>query len=332
MVTTLEAQFREAHIRIGIERANAIKAHTEVRLKLETDAKLVEWGVDTILIGSYRRKTAIYPCHDVDVFVKLPRCPATLTPEEVFTEVQRVLVAAYGKDRATEQRRSMKITGFGGGLSVDVVPAVPDGTRWKIPQTDRSVTTRPVRKDRWETTNPEHLTVLSEAKQASSTVIDDQPSYLRTVRLVKQIRDTHVGDSKPGGLYFELLTYWSFDEGRKVDSFAERLALVLDGIATHLESGVVVTEPGMNQPYDPAPDPALVASAGSTFRQLATDAQRALAVDDCAAAVVWRRIIGRNDKAPSGCFPIPPGCSETGGRITPLVNKDRGVDGDRPFA
>ena len=330
-MATLPTQFEQTHARIGIERANAIKAQVDVRTRLELDARLREWGVDTVLIGSYARKTAIYPCKDVDVFVRLPKAPADATPEQVFTEVQRVLVNAYAR-RATEQRRSIKVDGFDDGLTVDAVPAVPNGDRWKIPQTDSKQVGERWIKDRWELTNPERLTALAEASHENSPEIAGQRSYLRTVRLVKQMRDEHIGrGEKPSGLYFELLTYWAFRDGATAESCAELLLPVLNSIAARLESGVVVTEPAMNEPYAPAPDPAVLDNAARVFRSFASDARRALLLDDCKAAVIWRRMLGENEKV-GAVFPLPPGCTESGARIAPLINKDRGSNDDRPFA
>ena len=331
MVTTLPAQWEQTHSRIGIERAGAIKAQLEVRGVLELDAKLQQWGVDTVLIGSYRRKTAIYPCKDVDIFVKLPKAPASATPEEVFSEVQRVLVAHF-KGRATEQRRSMKISGFDDGLTVDAVPAVPDGDIWKIPQTDSKPVGDRWIKDRWEPTNPEGLTQLTEDTQQSSATIAGQPSYLRTVRLIKQMRDAHIGrGEKPGGLYLELLTYWAFHGGATAESYAELLVPVLDSIASGLNSGVPVVDPAMNQPYHPAPTPAVLANAAAVFGRLAATARSALALNDCEAAVAWRQMFGQNEKG-GWCFPLQPGCTETGARVVPIANRDRGSNADRPFA
>jgi hypothetical protein len=329
MVTTLAQQFRQAHVRIGIERVNAIAAQLDVRSKLESDGKLTEWGVDTVLIGSYARRVSIYPCHDVDVFVELPQCPHETTPEAVFTEVQRVLVEAYG-ERAAEQRRSMKVDGFPDDLSVDAVPAVPDDGRWRIPQTEKQPFGGRWVKDRWESTDPERLSDLSDQKQKASSAIDGEPSYRRTVRLVRQIREQHLADAEPGGLYFELLTYWAFEGGVSATSYAELLALTLTAIATQLESGVVVIEPAMDQRYDPAPEPPVLAMAASVFRSLADDAQGALGLDECPAAVVWRRIVGTNERGP--CFPLPPGCLPSGEVIEALPHKDRGPDEARPFA
>jgi hypothetical protein len=331
MTTTLPAQWRQVHSRIGIERANAIAAHLEVRGVLEVDPKLREWGVDTELIGSYKRKTAIFPCKDVDIFVKLPKAPADAAPEEVFTEVQRVLVDYY-KERATEQRRSMKVSGFADGLTVDAVPAVPEDGHWKIPQTDTVKTGDRWVKNRWEATNPERLTDLTDERQKASSEIEGEHSYLRMVRIVKQIRDTAIGrEEKPGGLYFELMTYWTFVGGAAGDTYAELLVPVLDSIAASLASGIQVIEPGMNQPYEPTPKAADLARAANAFAGLAAEARRALTLDDCAAALVWRRMLGQNDKV-GWCFPLPAECSETGQRVTPISNADRGSNRDRGFA
>jgi tRNA nucleotidyltransferase (CCA-adding enzyme) len=72
----LAAQFRSALQAIEIKderRDHAIAAHTEIRTYLEADSTLRDWGVETVLIGSYARHTAIWPGKDVDVFTKLTR-------------------------------------------------------------------------------------------------------------------------------------------------------------------------------------------------------------------------------------------------------------------
>ena len=328
-MTTLPEQFRQTLTRIGIEATPAIAAHLSVRGVLEADPALRSWGVDTILIGSYARKTSIYPCHDVDVFVKLPRCRES-SPEVVFTELQRSLVAAFG-DRAKEQRRSMTVRDFAGGLSVDAVPAVAADGHWQIPQTDLQTVGERWVKDRWEATNPERFTEMTKIIQRDGPKVDGDGAYTRVVRLVRQIRETALGETKPGALYFELLTYHALVSGVSGDSYAELLALVLAAIADQLQSGAVVTEPAMARPYSPAPDTTLIRGAATIFSRLALDAERALSLDDCAAAVVWRAMLGQNGRG--WCFPLPPGCDESGDRRTPIaVTPDRGPDVARPFA
>src|SRR4051812_12371926 len=106
---TLPEQFRGAvtKVELGAKRDRAIEAHTEVREVLESDETLNGWGVDTVLIGSYGRSTAIYPGRDVDVFVKLPGCDKG--SDETFQAVRRPLRANYGS-RVTDGRRSVKIS------------------------------------------------------------------------------------------------------------------------------------------------------------------------------------------------------------------------------
>jgi hypothetical protein len=329
MTTTLSEEFADALERIGIKRAAAMAAHAEVRTHLELDPKLSEWGVDTILIGSYARKTAIHPCHDVDVFVKLPSCEET-NPETVFAEVRRVLVAAYG-DRASEQRRSMCIRGFGANISVDAVPAVPYQSHWQIPQTATQQFGGRWLKDRWEHTNPEQLTELTHRMQERGPSVAGNNAYIRIVRFIKQIRDTQLGPAKPGGLYVELLTYWAFAEGVAGNSYAELLAATLNSIASQLSSGATVIEPAMDATYSPAPDPGAISAAALGFSGIAAEARRALTLETCPAAAAWRRILGQN--ANGWVFPLPQGCDELGRTVTPLhATPDLGPQRARPFA
>src|SRR5437867_11352586 len=107
---TLAKQFDDALALIGIgEKAiRAQAAHKEVRQVLESSETLREWGVDTILIGSYARQTAIYPGKDVDVLSKMTKLDTSASPKMVFEAVRDTLVNHYGR-RATPQRRSVNV-------------------------------------------------------------------------------------------------------------------------------------------------------------------------------------------------------------------------------
>ena len=90
----LRKQFNDALTNIeisGRKATRAQEAHTQIRCVLEADPKLKEWGVDTILIGSYSRDTGIYPGKDVDVFAKMTLLDTSALPREVYDEVWRVL-------------------------------------------------------------------------------------------------------------------------------------------------------------------------------------------------------------------------------------------------
>jgi hypothetical protein len=314
MMTTLSSQFDKALTKIeinGTKRARAVKAHLELRAVLESNSRLRELGIQTVLIGSYARETGIYPGRDVDVFVKLTALDTSANPHEVFQVVCQVLVDAFGQ-RAEPQRRSIKVSfDFDGdGFAIDAVPAVRLGKRWALPNRDREIWDN--RDRRWIETDPEQLSALTEERNKYPT-ISGRGAYVPTVKLVRQIRSEHLGDAKPGGLYFELLTYWAFQGGVDGESQAEILAKTLRSITTQLGSGSVVTDPALGQSYSPAPEPAVAEAARDIFAALAGEAKAALSAEKCPAAAAWRRIIGRNSRG--ACFPLPEGCDETGRAI-----------------
>lgn len=319
----LAEQFAGALTKIGLgnKRMRAIEAHEEVRAALEADPELKKRGVDTKLIGSYGRETAIYPGRDVDVFVKLP--DADDHPETLFQLVKKPLVAKYG-DRVSEGRHAIKID-FPDEFGVDAVAAEQTSTHWKIPAPDASGG-----RSEWEETDPERLGELVTDRNVAPTV-DGQGAFVPTVKMIRQIRRHHLEDAKPGGLYFELETYWAFETGVVGDTFAEILASTLERIATQLESGTVITDPAMGRPYDPTPEAADLEYAAAIFRDLAGKAEQALSADRCGAAAIWRSILGQNDRG--WVFPLPAGCDERGrevARVTPVA--DRGPAEARPFA
>ena len=145
---TLDTEFAQAVRNVtihGEKQERAIAAHTEIRELLEADTQLYEWGIDTILIGSYARQTARYPGKDVDVFLRFTALSIRFSPEKIYNEVERVLVAKYGlKDedpagRVTRQARSLKIDFpdpedpiSDRSFCIDAVPAVP----WQEPLGD----------------------------------------------------------------------------------------------------------------------------------------------------------------------------------------------------
>ena len=322
---TLADEFNTALSLIGLgdKRQRAMDAHAEVRAVLEADDDLVANGVDTILIGSYGRETAIYPGRDVDVFVKLP--DGDEGPDETFEMVRKALATEYGDRLDDSGSRSMKVE-FPDDFWVDAVPAVPsEGGRWQIPQADENG-------DRtgWEETDPEALGRLTIARNKEPKV-DGQGAYVPTVKLVRQARRHHLADRKPRGLYLELETYWAFEAGVTGTTFAEIFASTLEHIATQLETGVVVNDPALAREYNPAPESADLEHAATIFRDLATKAALALAADRCEAARLWREILGENER--NSVFPIPAGCDEFGKKaatITPIA--DRGSREARPFA
>jgi hypothetical protein len=327
---TLAKQFDEALALIGIgEKAKrAQAAHKEVRQVLESSETLRKWGVDTILIGSYARQTSISPGKDVDVFSKMTKLDTSMAPTTVFEAVRDTLVSHYGR-RAAPQRRSVTVA-FGDDFAVDAVPAVRLGTRWAIPNRNQASWAQAAL--RWIETDPERLGDLTTERNRQPTV-GGQGVYIPIVKLVRQIRDHHLDDAKPGGLYLELLTYHASGEAMQGASFAEFLAITLRRITVLLSAALrnPLIDPAIGTPYAPTPDASELQAAQTQFGRLAAEAERALGLERCPAAVMWRAILGKNDRGP--CFPLPPGCDESGRAIPAVtVNTRRGSDEARPFA
>lgn len=303
----LSQQFKDALSRIeirGDKLKRAIRAHSEIRGYLEGIEILRKWGIDTVLIGSYARHTGIHPGNDVDVFSKLANLNDNENPNDVYAVLADILLARYGA-RVHQQSRSIKVL-FpydGDDFGVDIVPAVRIGNRWGIPSRDRA---------QWIETDPERLAELT-TKMNSVLDVDGQGAYVPAVKLIRQTRCHHFGDKKPGGLYFELLTYWAFHAGIKGDCFAEVLTASLCSIASQLAVGFPLVDPVLGIPYNPVPDPTDLSKAAVHFRDLAEKAQRASMTTRCQAAVIWRQVLGTNSRGQ--CFPLPPGCDEKGNEI-----------------
>jgi hypothetical protein len=206
-------QFNAAltRIEIGGERLRlAISSHKEISEVLLGSQQLRDWGIDPVLIGSYARDTGICPGKDVDVFGRLFKLTTTIAPRKVYDAFWEVLKKKYG-DRATPQRRSIKVNFEldDEEFSVDAVGAVQLGQRWAIPSGDQSLWERDWATQGWCETDPEKLTQLTQGLNALLK-INGRGAYVPTIKLVKQIRNHHLGDLDPGGLFFELMTYWAF--------------------------------------------------------------------------------------------------------------------------
>lgn len=333
-MNTLDTQFEQALTMLELsatKRARAIAAHLEVRAYLETDPDLRDRGVDTVLIGSYKRSTSIRPGRDVDIFVKLPNSDDD--PDTVYRLVKDALARKY-KERLSEGRRSVKIDFGADGFSVDVVGAVPRDSHWAIPEINPPVFEATGQRTEWEDTDPEMFAEQIATRNGEDPKVGDRGALVPTIKLVRQTRKAHLGDAKPGGLYFEILTYWAFEGGVTGGSFAEILANTLTWIEERLTriGTEPLIEPSLLVPYFPPPKPDELALATATFAGLAAEAQVALrSDDDCAASAAWRRILGKNDDG--SVFPLPTGCTEDGRKVAAVTaNPAVGPRSERGFA
>lgn len=245
---TLEPQFSRAVSNVTVtpsKALRAIEAHLEVRALLESNSVLKDWGINSILIGSYGRKTSRFPAKDVDVFLRLAELDVgNADPERVYAAVRDALVARYGVKgedpggRCTEQARSISIDfpdpATPGGLEefhVDAVPAVAWGDNWGIPNRDREAWRET--DSRWVKTNPVEFGRLTDelATAPSSPTVGNDNAYRPIVRLLRQVRHVHLGEVRPGGLYTELIAYYAWLAGDVAgNSYAELLTGSLSAV------------------------------------------------------------------------------------------------------
>ena len=321
-MANLRNQFEQALKNIevnGQKRKRAIDAHTEIRELLQQDEQLKEWGVEPILIGSYGRDTGIYPGKDVDVFLRFTSLDTRAESRAVYDAVWRVIVRKYGQlgqggGRAQQQARSVKVQFpdhdriSGEDFSVDAVPAVRNGDLWAIPTKDQN---RWVDGEgRWVTTGAvqfgDRSTELNQS--ASGPRVGDRPAYKPIVKLVRQIRETHLGDKRPGGLYLEFVTFEAWRSGLVGGSeWDVLLARTLQCIADRFSQAGVnpLRDPELGTPVDPPLSAGQVEQAAAIFEKLAAAADRALPMNDTDAATEWRKILGGNDRA-NPVLPYPP--------------------------
>lgn len=329
-MATLPTQFTKAKTNVEpdkTDKENAADAHADVREHLEADPTLRAYGVDTVLIGSYKRQVSIKRVKDVDVLSKLPDLPDDVDVTALMGHLIEVLQDAYDEagvaPRVEPQDSSIKVEFPDFDMHVDVVPARSAGDFLEIPD----------REGGWMETNPEELTTLS-------SKMNDRydGDYVPVVKLIRQARRTNLG-KRPGGLFFEILTYHAFDQGLDESSIAALFTGALRSIASQLAD--VVAGGNVDDPTRPGEvitvrvTDGQMLTAATTFAGLAQKAEGALAnLDPCPAAKAYREILGKNDDG-DWVFEMPATCNDDGtSKQVALITKgDRHVPaGDSRFA
>lgn len=319
----LKQQFKDAlgSIEPGDDKANAPEAHNLVRDALEADARLREYGVSPVLIGSYKRSASIRRVKDVDVFVRLPDVPSDVKSKDILDRFFTVLHEEFGTDAAGHRRtrrqdRSLQVDFPEYDLYVDAVPARPhwDGETWEIPQRGDE--------DKWVRTNPEKLTSLSSEMNTAHGGY-----YIPTVKLLRQTRRSILGvGKKPGGFFIEVATYQAFasglvsgnDHAEYYVAALEEVSKIIDNYASY---GIGVSDPTLDGSTISirATDDELDA-AKIRFADAAKVARGALEEEDEGkAALAFQKLLGENgDDEPA--FPMPPGFNDDGSKRASAIS------------
>lgn len=307
----------------GTDADTARDAHAQVRAVLSADSILSRWGIDPILIGSYKRNVAIRRVKDVDVFCRLPDLPAHVTGQEALKEFHRVLAPRYDLEA---QARSYKVMNPAwGDLHVDVVPARPCGDYWQIP--DRESHGRS-----WQETNPDRLTTVT--SQMNSRF---DGKYVPLVKLLRQTRRA-LSIDRPGGLYMEmaLLHAIDLDLVTPATSWADLYISALRGVA-EVTCQLVDESCDLPDPTRPGEhltfraEPAQWQDAKRLLDQAATDAEATRDASRCQEAATFHRLLGTtSDGAP--VYPLPDDCRADGSTRSPITPGTSTVGSSQRFA
>jgi predicted nucleotidyltransferase len=269
------------------ERDEAIRQHTVLRGNLTAALGGVE---TTLLMGSYRRGTAIRPLSDIDVFVVLDAAKHANTraggPHALLKEIARALRVAYPAHQPRLQGRSVNVEFAGTGIGYDLVPAFASGwmrtldgkpAEYEIP--DRNL-------NQWIKTNPQrHHDACVAANERAGGMLNG------LIKAVKQWNRGH--GERVTSFHLEVMSYGAF--AQKPDN--PRVGL--HRLFSHLQYAVL----------GPCPDPAglgpnLDANLGATDRQAAYEALHAAVPtaaqaleherygDHAGACQAWRSLLG----------------------------------------
>ncbi|KJL44938.1 hypothetical protein RS81_00406 [Microbacterium terrae] len=301
-MSVLTKQFKDAlsQVEPGEDAAHAAEAHAEVRDVLHGHSDLVEWGLHSVLIGSYRREVSIRRVKDVDVFCELPSLPEDQDPQDLLDKFARLLADEYG-DRVTKNDRSVKVDFPDFDMHVDVVPARAAGDEWEIPDRDGG----------WEKTHPVKFSELSTARNQAH-----DEKYVPVVKLLRQTRRALLGEAKPGGFFVEIAAYHSFasiPDGNSDDSpnsTAEYYTVALEKMAPilrdHADDVARLMNPAIpEQELHVRATRAELDAIADKWEQAAVDAREALeSENDQDAARTFKRLLGQNSDG-DDVFEVP---------------------------
>jgi hypothetical protein len=304
-MATLNVLFEEflANIEPNADtRADAIKAHEEVRDWLAGHETFGGVHVETFLAGSYRRRTSVAPIKDVDIVVVCAMSEYDeQNPKKLLNKLKRALDdnRRY-KTRTTPRRRSIQIELA--RIDMDIVPTVaPGGTDKPLRIPDRDVI-------RWFDTHPKgHIIWAQTLNAATKTDENDRGRFVPLVKMARWWKGERLRSRRhPKGHMMELMAGYYHDPMARdwADIFVAWVERATTGLAIHRKLGTLPSfaDPGL--PTQAIKTGMEQEDFNRFYDELAKTlpiAQRArdlAAPDLTASARLWRQIFG--DK-----FPLP---------------------------
>ncbi|OGR89701.1 MAG: hypothetical protein A2992_06265 [Elusimicrobia bacterium RIFCSPLOWO2_01_FULL_59_12] len=191
----LEGSFRKFASNIEpaqTHRDEAISGHTTLRERLEKDSDVKVVLKETFLSGSYRRRTAVKPIKDVDIFVVLAGEQGSA--RKTLEWLEKALGRLGYKAKTAPQRRSVRVDLS--YVTMDVVPALaPEGL-------DRPLKIPARQEDKWILSHPKkHIEYVENLNQLSS---DER--LVPTVKMIKWWRGYQMEKAKhPKSFFLENL-------------------------------------------------------------------------------------------------------------------------------
>jgi hypothetical protein len=244
-MTTIVQAFDTLRQSLELTAAEHTNASNQAKnLRTELNTRLPGITRDFIS-GSFGRRTATRPLHDIDLFLVLDSAKhadvypsSTVKPSAVLEKVQAALVAAYPNNPVKLQTRSVNIQFTTPGIGYDVVPAFEtrDG-QFMIPDVDRGA---------WINTNPEaHKKALADANIKAGSKLD------ALIKMAKHWK-SHSG-TKLRSFHLEVMAYGAFTsppatypEGLR-DLFAHLATSILSSCPVPADIGGPNIDAGMTQ-------------------------------------------------------------------------------------
>ncbi len=195
MITLPEAfaKFKSRLELTATEQEDVSARHQRVREIVRNEFSLE----NDFLSGSYGRRTKTKPLKDVDIFCILHEDEdkyLSKPPAELLEAFRKVLAKAYGETCVSTGRRSIRVSfgiketeAEGKVMSIDVVPAFPNGKAYQIPD--------PRSSPGWTKTDPE---IHAEKATAANKAFNEE--WVPVVKMLKKWNNVHDKPIKPSFL------------------------------------------------------------------------------------------------------------------------------------